>query len=509
MSQRDLSEGKLLVQRYLLREVVGIGGMGTVYRAQDTASKNQNIAVKILSRSLTDMKMIKQFQREATFSALLSERSNNIVKVTDYGVDEQKVPFYVMEFLEGENLDDMIDVHDISLEQFFDFVSQICRAMETAHNGIFFEGEIYPLIHRDLKPSNIFVIEDESGKQIVKVLDFGIAKLVKDDPNDTENFMGTPKYCSPEQLQGKDLDNRSDIYSLGMIMYLMLCKKYPWDLEIQTVGEWYKAHTELTPNPFPPELKISSDLENLVLKCLEKSPDNRPQNVGEIIQKLEMIARKLKINNQLRSNSHRHLINVNGDHLKESEDTLSPKEKFLLSNEWPDSKPKQKIVFPRIVFYEDNSLPTICTMLESEDIKKRKNNIRYSQFLFQSYPHPMILWITLLYSPKYEPRWLPCYLDLKTKIGQQLVSALSESKEYFVLFYSLEKPHNCIDLQPFKIMLKQRTSLKQWMSVGSMVSVSNEEEALFSRRKLKQNLETLKPKILIDLEKTNTLEVYE
>lgn len=509
MSQRHLSEGKLLVQRYLIKEVVGVGGMGTVYRAQDTVSKNQNVAVKILSRSLNNMKMIKQFQREATFSALLSERSNHIVKVTDYGVDEQKVPFYVMEFLEGENLDDLIEVHDLSLNQFFDFVNQICRAMETAHNGIFFEGEIYPLIHRDLKPSNIFIIEDDTGKQIVKILDFGIAKLVKEDSNDTQNFMGTPKYCSPEQLQGKQLDNRSDIYSLGMIMYLMLCKKYPWDLEIDSVGLWYKAHTELPPNPFPPELNISPDLENLVLKCLEKSPDNRPQNVGEIIQKLEHIARKLNINNQQKKENKSNLIDINSDSLEPNQENISPKEKFLLTNEWPDNKPKQKIVFPRIVFYENTILPTICTMLENEDIKKRKDNIRYSKFLFQSYPYPMILWITLLYSPKHEPRWLPCYLDLKTKVGQQLVTALSESKEYFVLFYSLEKPHQCIDLQTFKVMLKQRTNLKQWMSVSNMISIKHEDEALFSRRKLKQDLETLKPQILKELEKSNTLEVYE
>lgn len=509
MSQRHLPEGKLLVQRYLLKEIVGVGGMGTVYRAQDTASKNQNVAVKILSRSLNDMKMIKQFQREATFSALLSERSNNIVKVTDYGVDEEKVPFYVMEFLEGENLDDMIDIHDLSLTQFFDFVNQICRAMATAHNGIFFEGEIYPLIHRDLKPSNIFIIEDETGKQIVKVLDFGIAKLVKDDPKDTENFMGTPKYCSPEQLQGKELDNRSDIYSLGMIMYLMLCKKYPWDIELESVALWYKAHTELPPQPFPPELNISPELEKLVLKCLEKSPSDRPQNVGEIIQKLESIARKLNINNQQIKPTQTPTINIRSERPQPDQDTLSPKEKFLLTNEWPDNKPKQKIVFPRIVFYEHTILPTICTMLESEDIKKRKNNIRYSQFLFQSYPHPMILWLTLLHNPKHEPRWLPCYLDLKTKVGQQLVTALSESKEYYVLFYSLEKPHQCIDLQSFKIMLKQRTNLKQWMSVSNMISVKHNDEALFSRRKLKQDLENLKPEILRELEKTNTLEVYE
>lgn len=508
MNQRDLSEGKLLVQRYLLREVVGVGGMGTVYRAQDIASKNHNVAVKILSRSLDNMKMIKQFQREATFSALLSERSQNIVKVTDYGVDEQKVPFYVMEFLEGENLDDMIEVHDISLPQFFDFICQICRAMETAHNGIFFEGEIYPVIHRDLKPSNVFIIEDDTGKQIIKVLDFGIAKLVKDDPIDTENFMGTPKYCSPEQLQGKDLDNRSDIYSLGMIMYLMLCKKLPWNLEVESVGLWYKAHTELSPKPFPPELNISSDLEKLVLQCLEKSPSNRPQNVGEIIQRLESIAKKLKIVKKTISEGQNHLLNINNNFV-ESDENTNPKEDFLLSHPWPKNKPKQKIVFPRVVFYQNSSLPTICTMLETEDIRKRKNNIRYSQFLFQSYPHPMILWITLLYSPKHEPRWFPCYLDLKAKIGQQLVSTLSESKEYFVLFYSLEKPHKCIDLQPFKIMLKQRTSLKQWMSVSNMISVKHDDEVLFSRRKLKQDLEALKPKIIINLEKTNTLEVYE
>ncbi len=301
MIQDDLSNEKLLVQRYRLKEVVGVGGMGTVYRAEDTVSKGQNVAVKILSRALGDMKLIEQFQREATVSALLSERSPNIVRVTDYGVNEEQAPFYVMEYLDGENLGSMIDVHDLSLEQFLDFTIQICQAMHIAHNGIFSAGEICPVVHRDLKPSNIFVVENQTGNQIIKVLDFGIAKLIKDDQGQTEHFTGTPKYCSPEQIKGERLDNRSDIYSLGMIMYLMLTKKLPWDLQMDSIATWYKAHTELPPNKFAPELNILPEVERLVLKCLSKSVHGRPQSVGEVKQKLEQISRQFKLRDRTKA----------------------------------------------------------------------------------------------------------------------------------------------------------------------------------------------------------------
>lgn len=495
MSQGDLSRENLLVQRYQLQEVIGQGAMGIVYRAEDTVSKRQNVAVKILSKALDDMKMIKRFQKEATISALLSERSDNIVKVTDYGVDENKVPFYVMEYLNGENLDDFIEVHDITLLQFLDFSCQICRAMETAHNGIFFQGEICPVIHRDLKPSNIYLIEDTTGKQIIKVLDFGIAKLITDDKGDTEAFMGTPRYCSPEQIQGLDLDNRSDIYSLGMVMYFILAKKYPWELEINSIAAWYKAHTELTPSGFSPELKIPPELEKLILKCLEKSPNYRPQSIGEIIQLLDSIARKI-------------------NHESNTQNTTSinhkkpPLETFLLNSKWPENKPQQKIVFPRIFLFEKKVYPSVCTMLESTDIKERKNNIRYNQFLFQTYPHPMILWLTVLYSPEEGARWLPCYLDLKTKIGQQMVNILSDSKKYFLLFYALGNPQKSQDLLSFTIMLKQRTNLKQWASVSNMLNITHNDEAVISRKKLKEDLELLKPKILLEIEKSQTQEIH-
>lgn len=490
MSEDNLHQEKLLMQRYLLKEVIGQGAMGIVYRAEDTLYKRQNVAVKILSRSLDDMKMIQRFQREATISALLSERSENIVKVSDYGVDENKVPFYVMEYLNGENLSEIINIHDISLTQFFEFARQICRAMETAHNGIFFEGEISPVIHRDIKPSNVFVIEDIDGKQHIKVLDFGIAKLVKNEVGEEENFMGTPRYCSPEQLQGKNLDNRSDIYSLGMIMYLMLSKKYPWDLEMDSVAQWYKAHTQLPPNKFPSALNIDVDLEKLILKCLEKSSNYRPQSVGEIIQKLELISRKvINKNNQNNSSLNRAILTI---------------DRFLLENTWPKNKPHQKIVFPRIISYKKENIATICTMLEEEDIKKRQNDIHYNQFLFQSYPHPMILWLTVLYNPEDGARWLPCYLDLKTNVGQQVVNTLSDAKEYFLLFFALEKPQKCQDFLSFKVTLKQKTNLKQWASVSTMIKVKHNEEVIVTRKKLKQNLEDLKPKIILEIEKSNT-----
>lgn len=501
MSQGDLSKETLLVKRYQLKEVIGQGAMGIVYRAEDTVSKNQSVAVKILSRALDDMKMIKRFQREATVSALLSERSDNIVRVTDYGVDQNKVPFYVMEYLNGENLDNFIEVHDISILEFLDISCQICRAMETAHNGIFFEGEICPVIHRDLKPSNIFVIEKETGETIIKVLDFGIAKLVKDDKKETEAFMGTPRYCSPEQIQGLDLDNRSDIYSLGMVMYYLLAKKYPWQLEINSVAAWYKAHTELPPAGFSPQLNIPPELEKLVLKCLEKSPNYRPQSIGEIIQRLDSIARKIH-----------HELNIKNPDNEQSKLINTPQkltlEKYLLTAIWPDNKPQQKIVFPRIFKFENTVYPSICTMLEQEDIEKRNNNLRYNQFLFQSYPHPMILWLTVLYSNEEGARWLPCYLDLKTNIGQQMVNILSESKKYFLLFYTLNNPKKAQSLLSFTIMLKQRTNLKQWASVGNMLNINNSNEAVISRKKLKDDLESLKRKILLEIKKSNTQEIH-
>ncbi len=504
MNSRELSAEKLLVQRYQLLEIVGKGAMGQVYRAKDKTFRNGEVAVKILARALDEMKMIERFQQEATISALLSEQCPYIVKVTDYGINENKVPFYVMELLKGENLADIIQFHSIPLTKFFNLTKQICLAMEAAHNGIFFQGKISPIIHRDLKPTNIFIIEDNLGEEKVKVLDFGIAKITEQETDkQTEAFVGTPRYASPEQLQGHDLDNRSDIYSFGLVMYEMLAKHLPWETERNSPGEWYKAHVEMSPQDLPPTLDIPLELRELVMKCLSKSPSQRPQSVGEIRQKLNLIARHLLKEKSLGDNGHNSSV--------DEDDSLTNKfdlSEFLINSQWPKNKPTQKIVFPRVFHHGTDDIVTIHTMLEQGEIDNRVNDIRYNQFIFQSYPHPMILWITMLYCPEKGAKWLPCYLDLKTGMGDKITRLLSESKRYYILLFSLNNSQKCQYFLPCKIMLKQRTNLKQWVSVSSMLNIIDSRQAILSKKKLQQDFELMKPEIILDLEKSQTMEVH-
>lgn len=510
MNSRESSAENLLVQRYQLLEIVGSGAMGKVYRAKDKTARQGTVAIKILAKALDDMKMIDRFQQEATISALLSEMSPHIVKVSDYGVDHNKVPFYVMELLEGENLADIIEFHPISLQKFFDFTRQICFALETAHNGIIFQGKVCPVIHRDLKPTNIFVIDGDDGKEKIKILDFGIAKLTHDEQNQSqEEFVGTPRYASPEQLQGHDIDNRADIYSFGIIMYEMLTKKLPWQPEHNSVGEWYKAHVEIPADDFPPTIDIPSELRELIMQCLEKNPQHRPQNVGEIRQRLDFIGRKffnfspaLESNSQDRQTTY--FFSNNPNDKSEQKENLSS---FLLKTKWPTNKPQQKIVFPRVVKYDHKQIPTLCTMLDREDIDKRINNVRYNQFVFQSYPHPMILWLTALYCKDLGARWLPCYLDLKTNMGRQLASLLSDSTKYHLLFFPLDRLSSCQRIVSYKMMLKQRTNIKQWLSVSQMLDVKDQRQAMISKKKLQRDLETLKTEILKELENNNDEEI--
>ena len=123
-------------------------------------------------------------------------------------------------------------------------------------------------------------------------------------------------------------------------------------------------------------------------------------------------------------------------------------------------------------------------MLDDDDIDHRMTNVRYSRFIFQSYPYPMILWLTVLYSHDLGARWLPCYLDLKTNMGQQIANLLSDSKKYYLLFFPLNKSNKCINFLPFKVMLKQRTNIKQWVSVSNMLNIEDKRQALVSKKKI-------------------------
>jgi serine/threonine protein kinase len=212
---------ELLANRYQLKQLIGSGGMGEVFLAEDILLGGIPVAIKFLSQSFANSKIKQDFVREAHMSAGLSQKSLHIVRAYDYGVSQEGKPFYVMEYLNGKSLKDLIPMH---LPKFKTLLRQICLGLHCAHQGMNIDGKIYPLVHRDIKPANILVVPDPILGQLVKILDFGIAKFINyTDPVNTNNgFNGTLPYCSPEQLEGGELDSRSDIYSLGVMMFEML-----------------------------------------------------------------------------------------------------------------------------------------------------------------------------------------------------------------------------------------------------------------------------------------------
>jgi serine/threonine-protein kinase len=187
----DPNYGRLVANRYQLVKLIGKGAMGRVYQAKDMLLGGVIVAVKFLSQALLSKKMRDRFYGEATICAMLGEQSNHIVRVRDYGVDENEISFYVMEYLEGESLSEVIRQQPLSLPRFLNMSRQICSGLQTAHKGIVRDGKLSPVIHRDIKPSNILIVQDESFGELVKILDFGIAKLLQSEGDQTHSFMGT------------------------------------------------------------------------------------------------------------------------------------------------------------------------------------------------------------------------------------------------------------------------------------------------------------------------------
>ncbi|MEM8722786.1 MAG: serine/threonine-protein kinase [Cyanobacteria bacterium P01_G01_bin.39] len=500
----DPNHGRLLANRYELSELVGEGAMGRVYRAKDTVLGGVTVAVKFLAQALLNDNMRDRFEREATISALLGEKSIHVVRVKDYGVDENNAPFYVMEFLSGDSINDLIAYQPIPLSRFLTLTRHVCLGLESAHQGIYFNGELCRIIHRDIKPSNIIVLQDPTLGEVAKILDFGIAKLIQASANQTQSFMGTLAYCSPEQMEGKELDSRSDIYSLGIMMYEMLTMDMPLLPQNSSFGGWYQAHHNFKPEPFSGRLNLPPELQDLVFRCLAKERDERPQSAREILEALSEIeksSQSVPVNSNIvaevaepeadtfaeRSSSNQ-LID---DRTLNAETSVT---EICLQTPWPQNKPVRKIVFSQLVTTPLGEAPVLCVMLDQEDIHQRISSTRYNQFLYLSSPHPMLLWITLLYNPEYGAKWLPCYLDLKSDKGQQITRALSETGKYRILFYALEEPEQCQHIARSMINARNRKMLLQWANLSQVTPSIGEVK--MAKQILKQELEKLKEKIL-------------
>jgi eukaryotic-like serine/threonine-protein kinase len=278
-------------------EIAGKGSMGQVYQAKDTLLGGVIVAVKFLSRAKMTQRVRDRFMREATISALLGEKSIHIIKVRDYGVDEEEMPFYVMEYLKGDSLKDVMQNKPMPLPKFYNFMRQICLGMQCAHDGIEIDGNVTQVVHRDIKPSNIIVIKDATLGELVKVLDFGIALLKSDDS--PTGFMGTPAYCSPEQMDGKALDNRADIYSLGIMMFQMLTGELPLKPKASSFEGWFQCHHQQAPKSFSEvkaKLTLPQELMDIVNKCMAKTAEQRPFTVTELLKTLEQIEQLLQRN---------------------------------------------------------------------------------------------------------------------------------------------------------------------------------------------------------------------
>lgn len=499
----EKKEDRVLLDRYHLIELVGSGAMGQVYRAEDKLLGGVVVAVKFLSQTLLNDKMRQRFETEATISALLGEKSIHIIRVRDYGIDEKGVPFYVMEFLEGQSLNEMIKFQPLPVKRFLYIARQICLGMDSAHSGIYLKGELCPVVHRDIKPSNISIIQDPTIGELVKILDFGIAKLVQTNSNQTHSFMGTLAYCSPEQMEGKELDNRSDIYSLGIMMYEMLTLEMPILPENSSFGSWYRAHHDLQPRPFEPHLKLPDSLKNIIMKCMAKSRDARPQSMGEILKVIDSLDQKIstkKQANQVKEVVEKKQVFISED---KTENVTQPPAYKKSGNVlmWPSSKPIQKIVFPRVISTSSETFTGLWVMLEKEDIENRISSIRYNQFLFLNSPHPMILWITVIYNAAYSARWLPCYLDLKTLSGQQVTSTLADLGGYRILFFAMEEPEICQHTMTSTIAPNQCKVMKEWLKISK--KLPSTKEASVSKKRLKEEFQKLKPKILQKLEQSH------
>ncbi len=489
--------GKFLNNRYLIRDLIGRGGMGRVYLASDAAKGGMPVAVKVLSLSLDNQLLSQRFGREIFIGAQLGRKSKQIARVLSYGVTDDKIPFYVMEYLQGKNLKTVIKSKSLSLTKSLEIIYQICLGLQCAHQGISLKGEIYPVLHRDIKPENIFIAEDAKG-DVVKILDFGIAKFLTERTGMTltESFIGSLPYCSPEHMEGRKLiDVRSDIYSLGVLMYEMLAGQHPFAIKTNSFGDWYQAHRFQTPPTFKeinPDLRIPRELQELVMSCLAKEVKGRPQDMGKVLIALERIQQLL--NGEVINSTQ---PSQNADNLQLVPVT-SITEKICLQKTWPLNKPKALICFPHLLQSTQGSIPTLWAMLPKKEIDSLVKQISNTEFIFQKNLYPLLLWVTTLCDKKFDlTRWLSYFLDMKDSKSQKIAQALVNTGYYHLLFFSLENPGKCEKVMTLSLSAYQRQQL-----INSLELIENTNSVIKldeSKNILRLHLEKKKPEIISQL----------
>ncbi len=280
--RQRLSEAELKLKRlgqYTLEEKIGEGGMGVVYRARH-ALMRRDTAIKLLLPGRADPASVARFEREVRLTCHLSHPST--IQIYDYGHTPEGAFYYVMELLHGLNLHDLVTRFGLQPEgRVIHILMQICDSLAEAHGR--------GLVHRDIKPANVYLCERGGVPDCVKVLDFGLVRLYRNERKDQKNLtgeqgiIGTPWFMSPESLKNSALsDPRSDIYAVGALGYFLLTREYVFNAD--TPFEVYEK--QLTQTPVPPSRRstnpVSAELEETLLRCLDKDSQRRPQTVAEL-----------------------------------------------------------------------------------------------------------------------------------------------------------------------------------------------------------------------------------
>jgi serine/threonine protein kinase len=281
--------GAIVAKKFKVEKILGVGGMGKVYKARQLAL-DKAVVVKVLHDQFRDdPQLVQRFQREARAASRLNHP--NSIQIIDFGQDETGVVFMAMEFLQGQDLFALLKRDGaLSPERVAKVMIQVCSALAEAHEQ--------NVIHRDLKPENIMIEDRRGQRDFVKVLDFGIAKI--QDPAETGGqaltqagmVCGTPEYMSPEQARGLNLDARSDIYALGVIMYQLATGQLPFTADTP-IGIVTKHILEAPVPPRQRKADIPESLERIILKAMEKDVANRFSTVVELGEALEALLRTL------------------------------------------------------------------------------------------------------------------------------------------------------------------------------------------------------------------------
>lgn len=268
------------ISHYKIHEKIGSGGMGEVYLAEDSELKRK-VALKFLPLQYASDESFKtRFKREAQAAAALSHP--NIIHIYEV-LEYQGRPFFAMELVEGRSLRDIIHSEELSLHQVLDVAAQICEGLNEAHEA--------GVVHRDIKPSNILI--DRKGR--VLVVDFGLARIEGEDKlTKTGSTLGTIGYMAPEQVEGKEADQRSDIFSVGVVLYEMLTGRQPFRKDSNAAS--LRATTEKTPEPVARyKADVPEGVQQIVDKALEKNRETRYQHIDDLLADLKRVMRDMKL----------------------------------------------------------------------------------------------------------------------------------------------------------------------------------------------------------------------